>query len=257
MVSRTRNENGFVLFATLAFLLALSSILIVIVQNSNSLTQYSSRYLQESQSRHALEGIGRLLSLNAPKVLARTDCRYGEFNVSLTSYSPLDINSASKDELIIGGVALGFNTTEAAAFAELVVDYRDMDVWQTNGSTELQPYKEKLLNIVPKNGLFLTLEELMRIPISWGEKQYQLANFFSVDSNALLFSSSERHPAPHRSIAYLVSMSHNSKDKLEFYSVSMGDHYSTTYKKIWSSPVAEKYVQKAHSTTLKNCEEAL
>lgn len=166
------DEKGVILIWVFWLLLALSVIVLGVMQKTKFYYGATSVGVHHAQMRHAAEGafhqvVDELLTQKSNKQLSKVmSFNYvtnglGIRAVATRENGKININKASEDLLSAAFAANGTDEKTARAIAAAIIDWRDPDELPRPGGAEAIHYMRDGENIKPRNGPFETVGELL------------------------------------------------------------------------------------------------
>ncbi len=175
-------EDGFVLVSVLAVLAVLGAVLTAATLQLRSATSLVQARAETVRLQGAADGIARLIAddldlqrtyrtagLGLPEDGSPVACPLGQGRSALLSIQDqgrlIDLNTTPRPAMEEAFRLLGVPDREALALGAEIVDYRDPDdTPEPNGGAERAQYRAQGLAWAPRNGPFLSIEEIGRLP---------------------------------------------------------------------------------------------
>ena len=177
-----REEDGFVLVSVVMVLAAVSAILATAILQSRANAALARTRSDLTLLQGMADGIARLLAydlavgriyrfagLGLPEDGTEVACPLGAGRTAFLSLEDqgrlIDLNRTPRPAMEEAFKRLGIPDRTALALAAEIADYRDPDdVPEPNGGAELAQYRARGLPYGPRNGPFLSADEIGRLP---------------------------------------------------------------------------------------------
>ncbi len=170
-----RAERGIALIAVLSLLALLCVLALAVLDSSRRHGQLVQRSIESYQAQEIADSAIRLtlLELSAPgergvAQTAQPERSYDIFGRRVTvSYRSererIDLNAADEAQLTAAFAANGFTEPAAAAFAQRIIDWRDVDDAPRAAGAERAEYRNAGRTAGPRNAPFETVNELREV----------------------------------------------------------------------------------------------
>ncbi|MCJ2088408.1 general secretion pathway protein GspK [Methylobacterium sp. E-005] len=182
MSRRADDEDGFVLVSVVMVLAAVSALLAAAILQMRTSAVLARTRSDLLQLQGLADGIARLIAydlavgrtyrlvgLTLPEDGRVVACPLSEQRTAFLSIEDqgllIDLNRTPRPALEEAFRALGVPDRTALALGAEIVDYRDPnDIPEANGGAELAQYQARALPYGPRNGPFLSTDEIGRLP---------------------------------------------------------------------------------------------